>query len=53
MKLGGIRTRILVIALLPALIMAIVLGVWFAAIPGRTSILLWLNVPAPFPAGLG
>lgn len=32
MKLGGIRTRILVIALLPALVMAIVLGGWFAAV---------------------
>ena len=29
MNFGGIRTRILVIALLPAFIMAIVLGLWF------------------------
>jgi two-component system, sensor histidine kinase len=31
MKIGGIRTRILVIALLPAAIMAIVLGLWLLA----------------------
>ena len=31
MKSGGIRTRILIIALLPAVIMAMVLGLWFLA----------------------
>lgn len=31
MKFGGIRTRILVIALLPALLMALVLGGWYVA----------------------
>ncbi len=43
MKFGGIRARILVIALLPALIIALVLGVWYLMADWQVIHLVDLN----------